>query len=50
MNSNLKVFQKLPLGLNQKQWIDSKNLEEGKERSQKENLSMKHRDRIQKAT
>jgi len=50
MNLDLKVSQKLPLGLSKKQWIDSKNLEEKKEQNKKENLSVKHWNRIPKAT
>jgi hypothetical protein len=36
--------------LNQKQQIDSENLEGGKQRSKKESLLMKHQDKIPKAT
>jgi hypothetical protein len=50
MKSNLKISQKFPLSLNKKQWTDSKNLEGGKQRSKKESISMKHQNKIPKAT
>jgi hypothetical protein len=52
MNPNPKVFLKLPLGLNEKQQVNSKNLERGgeKQQNEKESLQVKHCKTISKAT
>jgi len=35
MNQDPKIFQKLPLGWNQKQWTNFENLEKGEQQSKK---------------